>query len=157
MTVYVDELRRWPTTIACFRGGSCHLTADSLDELHAFAARIGLRRSWAQLPPEHRIPHYDLTAGRREAALAAGAVEVSARVQASRRIAERAVYATVQVPREHLHPVGSSAATLAARGVSPPPHPRPRDEAPVLALPASGAVGDDEREPERGPGSDEVG
>lgn len=89
MTVYVDELRRRPTTIACFRAGSCHLTADSLDELHAFAARIGLRREWAQLPPEHRIPHYDLTAGRREAAIAAGAVEVSARAQAMARITAR--------------------------------------------------------------------
>lgn len=34
MTVYVDQIQNWPTTIACFRGGSCHLTADSLDELH---------------------------------------------------------------------------------------------------------------------------
>ena len=32
MTVYVDQIQNWPTTIACFRGGSCHLTADSLDE-----------------------------------------------------------------------------------------------------------------------------
>lgn len=38
-----------------------------------------------------------------------------------------------------------------------PPHPHPRDEAPVVALPARGTVGDDEREPERGPGGDEVG
>lgn len=88
MTVYVDELRVWPTRIACFRAGSCHLTADTLDELHAFAARIGLRRAWAQL--DGRVPHYDLTAGRREAALAAGAVFVPATDQARKRIAERA-------------------------------------------------------------------
>lgn len=89
MTVYVDELRRWPTTIVCFRAGSCHLTADSIDELHAFAARIGMRRRWAQLPPAHRVAHYDLVASRREAAIAAGAVFVPAREQAARRIAAR--------------------------------------------------------------------
>lgn len=40
---------------------------------------------------------------------------------------------------------------------SPPPHPSPRDEPAVVTLPARGAVGDDEREPERGPAGDEVG
>lgn len=53
-------------------GESCHLIADSVDELHAFAARIGLRRSWFQ---EKSTPHYDLTAKRREAALNIGAIE----------------------------------------------------------------------------------
>ena len=28
MTVMVDELRVWPTKIACFKAGSCHLTTD---------------------------------------------------------------------------------------------------------------------------------
>lgn len=84
MTIFVDELQRWPTRIPCFRAGSCHLTTDGpLEDLHAFAARLGLRRAWFQ---EHRLmPHYDLTAGRREAALAAGAVFVSAREQIRRR------------------------------------------------------------------------
>ena len=73
MTVLVDDLRIWPTKIRCFKGGSCHLTTDGpLEELHAFAARIGLKREWFQ---EHRIaPHYDLTPKRRIAALALGAV-----------------------------------------------------------------------------------
>lgn len=53
----------------------CHMWADTPEELHALAARIGLRRSWFQ---EHsRLPHYDLTPGRRRAALAAGAIEMS--------------------------------------------------------------------------------
>lgn len=90
MTVYVDELRVYPHARGIFRAGSAHLTADTLDELHAFAARIGLRRSWAQLPPAHRVPHYDLVASRREAAVAAGAVFVPAKEQAARRIAARA-------------------------------------------------------------------
>lgn len=83
MTVYVDELRQWPTKIACFRAGSCHLTADTLEELHEFAGRIGLRRAWFQ---DGRVPHYDLTPSRREHALAAGARFVPARQQSLRRL-----------------------------------------------------------------------
>lgn len=88
MAVYVDELRRWPTAIACFKAGSCHLTADTLPELHAFALRLGLRRAWFQ---GGRVPHYDLTASRRTLAAHLGAVEVSAREQARARIAARRV------------------------------------------------------------------
>lgn len=88
MTVYVDEVRVWPTTIACFRAGSAHLTADTLDELHAFAKRIGLRRGWFQ--NGGLVPHYDLTPARRRAAIVAGAVPVSGKEQARRRIAIRA-------------------------------------------------------------------
>ena len=87
MTVYVDELRVWPTKIGCFKGGSAHLTADTLEELHAFAARIGLKRAWFQ--DKGLVPHYDLAPSRHEAALAAGAVFVPAREQAEKRIAAR--------------------------------------------------------------------
>lgn len=73
MTVYVDKLQEYPTKIRCFKAGSCHLLADSLDELHSFAARLGLRRAWFQ---PKSSPHYDLTAGRRERALQLGAVEI---------------------------------------------------------------------------------
>lgn len=52
-----------------------HMTADTVEELHEFAARIGLKRSWAQLPPEHWIPHYDVSDGKRLQAIRAGAVE----------------------------------------------------------------------------------
>lgn len=87
MTVYVDELRRWPTsgmTPVCFRDGSCHLTADTEAELHAFARSIGLRRSWFQDHPIH--PHYDLTKRKRELAVEKGAVFKSAREQAEERL-----------------------------------------------------------------------
>ena len=86
MTVYVDEIQTWPTTIRCFRAGSCHLMADDLDELHAFAARLGMRREWFQPASS---PHYDLTPKRRAKALELGAVFVPAREQARRRIAAR--------------------------------------------------------------------
>lgn len=83
MTVYVDEIQRWPTKLRAFKAGSCHLTADTVEELHAFAARIGLRRAWFQ---NGRVPHYDLTPGRREDAELAGAVFVPAKEQARRRL-----------------------------------------------------------------------
>ena len=36
-----------------------HMVSDqSLDELHQFAAQLGLKRSWFQ--PRHRASHYDL-------------------------------------------------------------------------------------------------
>lgn len=79
MTVMVDELMAWPYAKGVFRRGSCHLTASTMDELHAFALRLGLRRDWFQ---EHALlPHYDLTPRKRAAAMAAGAVVVPMREQ----------------------------------------------------------------------------
>lgn len=57
----------------------CHLLADSLDELHAFAARLGLPRCAFQQPPQARFPHYDLHALRRRRALKLGAIAVDHR------------------------------------------------------------------------------
>lgn len=84
MTIMVDELRVFPGARFPFTSGSCHLTTDGpLEELHEFAARLGLRREWFQ---EHRLaPHYDLTIKLRARAIERGAIEVSAREQAKRR------------------------------------------------------------------------
>jgi Protein of unknown function (DUF4031) len=58
----------------------CHMVSDtSEEELHAFAARIGLRREWAQLRPKASAAHYDLTPERRVRAVKLGAVEVTGR------------------------------------------------------------------------------
>lgn len=97
MTVRVDEVRVWPTYIQCFRAGSCHLTADSLDELHAFARAIGVRRGWFQ--GKSAVPHYDLTPARRERAIDAGAVFVPAREQARMRIAGRSALHEIDAAR----------------------------------------------------------
>jgi hypothetical protein len=51
----------------------CHMLADTVAELHDFAATIGMRREWFQ--PFSR-PHYDLSKARRSAAIKAGAIEV---------------------------------------------------------------------------------
>lgn len=66
-------------------GDSCHLfdTEDDLDALHAFAAKIGLKREWFQ--PHRLVPHYDLTASRRALAVLTGAVEVDMKDELRRR------------------------------------------------------------------------
>lgn len=87
--IMVDAIAHWPGARPPFHRGSAHLTTDGpLDELHAFAKRIGLRRQWFQ---DHPIaPHYDLTPERHARALAAGATLVPAREQARRRREQRA-------------------------------------------------------------------
>ena len=79
MTVYVDPLlaRGWKMRGRAVK--SSHLFTDQveLDELHAFALRIGLRFEWFQ--NHDRLPHYDVTPSRRAAAVRAGAVEVDSR------------------------------------------------------------------------------
>lgn len=70
MAILVDELREYPHTRLPFRHW-CHLVSDhSFDELHAFAAGIGI--------PRHRFQgdHYDLPAHLRELAVEFGAIEV---------------------------------------------------------------------------------
>ena len=46
----------------------CHLVStESLDDLHAFAAALGLHRQWFQNQPA--FPHYDITVYKRQKAL----------------------------------------------------------------------------------------
>ena len=79
MSVYVDPLfntapyrksenERWNWRQAC------HLVADTEEELHAFAARLGLKRAWFQAKSS---PHYDLTANKRAQAVRMGAIEIT--------------------------------------------------------------------------------
>ncbi len=69
MTVYVDDVRhRFGRMIMC------HLWADTEEELHAFAARLGLKRAWFQEPPKARWKHYDISLGVKARAIRLGAV-----------------------------------------------------------------------------------
>jgi len=87
MAVYVDEVFSWPVqntagaarAVARKTGGRwCHMTADSEAELLRFAAKLGLKRAWAQGLGTRRV-HFDLTPKKRAQALAAGATFRSAR------------------------------------------------------------------------------
>jgi hypothetical protein len=71
MTVYVDELQVWShAKHRCFFNGSAHLEADTLEELHAFAKKLGLKREWFQ---PRSSPHYDLSPAKHAMALMRGA------------------------------------------------------------------------------------
>lgn len=98
MTVYVDD------AVMPWRGQRwAHLMADSLPELHAFAARLGLPRHAFQ--DKRSGAHYDVSAAMREHALALGAVPISRHHDRARM---RAVIA-----------VARAQATRADRGAAP--------------------------------------
>ena len=67
-----------------------HLMADTLDELHAFAERLGLPRRAFQ--DKTSGAHYDVTADLREHAIALGATPISRHVDRAlvRRVIARA-------------------------------------------------------------------
>lgn len=72
MTVYVDDMKA-----AYGRMVMCHMLADTDDELHAMADRIGVQRRWWQSPEETSGSHYDIALSKRALAVAAGAVEIT--------------------------------------------------------------------------------
>lgn len=54
-----------------------HMIADTLDELHEMANRIGVARRWFQ---EHAsIPHYDICKSKRELAITLGTMPLERR------------------------------------------------------------------------------
>lgn len=55
----------------------CHLLADSVEELHNFAATIGL--SLRAFHSTARIPHYDITVSQRRWVLAKGVQPITVR------------------------------------------------------------------------------
>jgi hypothetical protein len=52
----------------------CHLLGDTEEELHVFAAKLGLKREWCQHPGQRNC-HYDITATKRKLAVGYGASE----------------------------------------------------------------------------------
>jgi hypothetical protein len=53
----------------------CHMIADTPEELHAMAEKLGLLREWFQQPPKASFPHYDVAKLKRAAAVKAGVIE----------------------------------------------------------------------------------
>ncbi len=88
MTVYVDDWRQ-RARVGPVEGVWSHLLGDDEDELHAFAAALGMRRAWFQ---EHRrhpaLNHYDVTEELRQRAIALGATPLTWR-ETARMLRER--------------------------------------------------------------------
>ncbi len=129
MTVYVDD-SQIPATVPNDRARHSsqwsHLFADTEAELHAFAARLGLRRSYFQ--PGRPLAdkpspfwHYDVTAGKRMQAIRLGAQPVSWR-DSARIIREReARNCQAQAGREGSPGQGARSRPLPARPRRPTP------------------------------------
>lgn len=79
MSVYLDPLMNHGGSATFKWTHSCHMFADTIEELNAFAVSIGLRLAWFQLGKGGKFPHYDLNAGRRRAAVRQGAIELDRR------------------------------------------------------------------------------
>lgn len=72
MSVYVDDMYKYP--MGQFRRMKMsHLIADTPEELHAMADKIGLARRWYQ------GDHYDVAMVTRAKAVKAGAIEITLR------------------------------------------------------------------------------
>lgn len=84
---------RWPYPQAC------HLYADTDQELIHFAHRIGLKARWHQ-KPHTSYSHFDLTPGRRKAAINAGAIPHTAWQESTFLLARR----THPIPRTTVSP-----------------------------------------------------
>jgi hypothetical protein len=79
--ILVDDIRKYKTGPRDYPYW-CHMASDDLtdaglEELHAMAQLIGLKREWFQDHPRH--PHYDLPPHKRELAIVSGAIAVSSR------------------------------------------------------------------------------
>lgn len=72
MTVYVDDMYRYP--LGQFgRMKMSHMIADTEEELHEMAAKIGVARKWYQKD------HYDICLAKRQLAIEAGAFGITMR------------------------------------------------------------------------------
>lgn len=69
MTVYVDKsIHKYRRMIMC------HMIADTVNELHDMASKIGINRKWFQ--SKASSPHYDICKSKRAQAVELGAIEV---------------------------------------------------------------------------------
>jgi hypothetical protein len=67
MAVYIDNAKN-----PYGRMKMCHMLADTIEELHEMADKLGLKRKWFQGAAS--TPHYDICLAKRDQALALGAV-----------------------------------------------------------------------------------
>ena len=73
MTVYIDN------ALLLYCGMKmCHMIADTDEELHAMARKLGLRREWCQSEGTDRV-HYDVALMRRRLAIKYGAIPTTSK------------------------------------------------------------------------------
>lgn len=72
--IYVDHPHHFGMRIYGRKVKTCHMYADSKDELISFAVDIGLNPSWLHLS-RRGVPHFDITENKRNYALGKGAIE----------------------------------------------------------------------------------
>lgn len=70
MPVYVDNQKN-----NYGRMKMCHMLADTENELHEMADKIGIKRKWYQANAS--TPHYDICQSKRKLAVEFGAIEVN--------------------------------------------------------------------------------
>ena len=72
MTVYVDDMNA-----QYGRMKMSHLLADTDEELHQMAAKIGVARKWWQSPEKTSGSHYDIALSKKVLAIQYGAIEIT--------------------------------------------------------------------------------
>lgn len=73
MAIYVDDMQA-----GYGRMKMCHMVADTDEELHTMAAKIGVDRRWHQKPGTPQS-HYDICLSKRALAVRLGAQEITQR------------------------------------------------------------------------------
>ncbi|WP_234265667.1 DUF4031 domain-containing protein [Hydrogenophaga sp. NFH-34] len=96
MACYVDDMRA-----PYGRMVMCHMLADTDEELHAMADRIGVARRWWQGPDKSSGSHYDICLSMRAKAVEAGAIEITL-LQASYMNLRRKVTGELGSPKDVL-------------------------------------------------------
>lgn len=71
MSVYIDS-----ANIPYRNMIMCHMIADTHNELHDMADKIGMKREWFQ---KKSFPHYDVPLFRKKKAIELGVIEISRR------------------------------------------------------------------------------
>ena len=94
MTVYIDDM------LAGYgRMKMCHMLADTDDELHEMADKIGVKRKWWQSPEKTSGSHYDICQSKKKLAVENGAVEITVK-QAGAMSVRRRITGSLGKPEE---------------------------------------------------------
>lgn len=94
MPVYVDDMKANYGRLIL-----CHMIADTDDELHTMAGKIGVQRKWHQKPPKSKHSHYDIALSKKSLAIQAGAIEITWK-QASCMSQRKLIEGTLGLPEE---------------------------------------------------------